>query len=110
MEIQSITTTGKGVDDLPSLLKSRIPDSTLIKEGASVILLTEKLYLRVGSNLLSVIVFSMESEASCRIRVISGGGGYGLGITLGSESSCNQRLVNLIMSICNQKDWKVVSS
>ena len=84
-----ITDINREVDNL-----SRYSD----KEGKINVLVAEKFYFRIESNLAATIIIERINENQFQIVIVVAGGKHGLlGVSYGAEKSMINRIKNLIL-------------
>jgi hypothetical protein len=75
METNSLVIEGKKIQPLIDSLKDEFSaTSYLSRSGSFQILILEKYYQRISSNLAAFIVFDFEGDLSCRVLIVSAGG------------------------------------
>ena len=106
MEVSRLSIEGTNRASLVDSLKKELPDYYMYISKNVFIFTTQKFYLRTSSNLLSVIILDYKDRHRCNVEIISGGGGSGLlQITLDSESSSNNEIINVFEKICGSYGW-----
>jgi len=68
-------------------------------EGGTVVLVAEKFYFRIESNLAATIIIDPIDESRYQIDIVVAGGKHGLlGITWGAEGSMLKRIKNVFLN------------
>lgn len=77
---------------------NRIVDSLsryTTKKGETIVLIAEKFYFRIESNLAATVVVDRINQSELQIVIVVAGGGHGmLGISYGAEKSMMKKLKN----------------
>jgi len=108
MEIANIIIEGANKETLLDLLTQEFPDHYLYSTENLSILTTEKYFLRINSDLLSVIILNFSDKSKTDVEIISGGGAEGLlQIGWGSEGSANSRIKRILHKICQSNSWVI---
>jgi hypothetical protein len=91
---------------LLNAIKAELSDYYFYITDNIAMFITQKYFLRVNSNLMSVIILNFSDRYSVKIEVISGGGGAGLlQISWGSEGSANNSIINFFKKVCEANAW-----
>lgn len=103
------TVSGRGVADLPNVLRNAITGIVEIRrDGAVCTLVVESMSLATVSELMVVIIVSRISEETYKIRMIAGGGRQGLlGLAWGSEGRKLRRLIKTLEDVCQRSSWEL---
>ena len=97
MEVSRLSIERTDRASLVDSIKKEFPDCYMYISENAFIFTTQKFYLRTSSNLLSVIILDYKDRHRCNVEIISGGGGAGLlKITLGSDRSRNNEIINFL--------------
>jgi len=109
MEIANIIIEGANKETLLDLLTQEFPDHYLYSTENLSILTTEKYFLRINSDLLSVIILNFSDKSKTDVEIISGGGKQGLvQIDFGTaEVSANSRIKRILHKICQSNSWVI---
>ncbi len=106
MEELGMTISGKGVDRLSLLITSEMRRANVTQEGDVTLILDERFYFRGMSSLLTVITLRLAGSSECHVKVITGGGGYGLfNLTMGTERDRNRDMLLLLEELCANHGW-----
>ncbi|MFC4356863.1 hypothetical protein ACFO0N_02740 [Halobium salinum] len=109
MERVEFVVRGKGVETVPEAISGVPQDKRVDYDGDGFrVVTTEQYYLRTNSNLQATTIIELLDETTCRVAIISGGGGSGLlGSTMGSESSEANKLARKIEEYCAERGLDV---
>ena len=67
-------------------------------EGKTIVLVAEKFYFRIESNLAATIIIDPYDESRYQVDIIVAGGKHGLlGVTWGAEGSMLKRIKNVFL-------------
>ncbi|MFA4929191.1 MAG: hypothetical protein WC558_11785 [Patulibacter sp.] len=106
MEVTKILVKGKNVGFLLPWFEEELREITRHpgKSGMIHVFGGEPYFLRINSDLLTVVILDFLSKSSCHITVISGGGSQGLlpSFTWGAERSANKSLRSRLEEICGE--------
>jgi hypothetical protein len=88
------------LDDIISNIRQEV--STLSRyrnnEGGTIVLITEKFYFRIESNLTATIITDLIEESRYQIIIVVGGGQHGLlGMSWGAEKSMLKKIRNIFL-------------
>jgi hypothetical protein len=104
MEQTEFTVHGEGAGKVPGAIRG-VPRNKRIDysgEGFAVIV-TEQYFFRTNSNLQTTTIFELVDDTTCKVTIISGGGGSGLlQHDWGTESGESNKLVGKIESFCQE--------
>lgn len=104
MEEIEFTVHGEDAGKLPRAIKG-VPRNKRVDysgDGFAVIV-TEQYFFRTNSNLQITTIFELIDETTCKVRIISGGGGAGLlQHDWGTESSDSHKLLEKIETFCQE--------
>ena len=68
------------------------------KAGGTIVLIAEKYYFRIESNLAATIIIESINQSELQIVIVVAGGGHGmLGISYGAEKSMMKKIKNLFL-------------
>lgn len=108
MENKRLRIVGQNVTSLTDMLQAML-GSDYAERGPHVdVLAIEKYYLRIDSNLLSVVILRYVSEGECEVTILTGGGKQGIwGISWGAENSDSGRIFDAVIAIAQDRSWQV---
>src|SRR5262245_2840271 len=76
--------------------------------GGVIIGAAEKFYMRIDSDLLTVIIFDISNDDICHLRVLTGGGSQGLvGLDWGAEDKQKRSMLAGLSELCVANGWKL---
>jgi len=104
MEQLEFTVHGEDAGKLPGAIKG-VPRNKRVDysgDGFAVIV-TEQYFFRTNSNLQTTTIFELMDETTCKVSIISGGGGAGLlQHDWGTESGNSNKLVEKLETFCQE--------
>lgn len=104
MEQIEFTVHGEDAGTLPRAI-SGVPRNKRVDysgDGFAVIV-TEQYFFRTNSNLQTTTIFELMDETTCKVRIISGGGGAGfLQHDWGTEAGNSNKLVEKLETFCQE--------
>lgn len=109
MEQIELTIHGEGVGKLPSAIQGvpRNKRSDYDGDGFAVIV-TEQYFFRTNSNLQTTTIFELIDDTTCRVTIISGGGGSGLfQHDWGTESGESNKLLEKLEQYCQDHGLRI---
>jgi len=105
MDAVKLHLRGKNVEKLIPWMKENFQETTGYPSGSGDIRVftRETYYVRVGSNLLTVVILDFRVKYRCHVLIISGGGSGGaMSITWGSESAANAAFISTFRDACRK--------
>ncbi|MFX1320373.1 MAG: DUF6054 family protein [Promethearchaeota archaeon] len=77
------------------------------KQDTTTVLIIEKYYFRINSNLTITLIFNRNNNYSVEVHIITSGGKLGLlGLTWGSEKSALNKIINFFENYDPLK-WRI---
>lgn len=108
MKTTQLLVQGPNIFTLREKLETVLGHKATVMTDNVAVLGTEKFYLRIGSNLMSVVVLINISPMEARLIIITGGAKYGiLSISWGAEGSNHGKILNEIKTIANAHAWQL---
>lgn len=109
MEKVELTVRGEGVSTLPRAIGGYPENKRVDYDGDGFyVVVTEQYYFRTNSNLQATTIFELVDETTCRVAILSGGGGSGLvQHDLWSESAEADRIVRKVEGYCEEHDLEI---
>jgi hypothetical protein len=104
MERIELTVRGEDAGRVPGAIRGvpRNRRADYSGEGFAVII-TEQYFFRTNSNLQTTTIFELVDDTTCKVTIVSGGGGTGLlQHDWNAESGESNRLVGKIESFCRE--------
>jgi|APFre7841882654_1041346.scaffolds.fasta_scaffold65713_2 hypothetical protein len=106
MQTAKLIIEGRGIEELPALTKEKFKTDYQFTSKEVTVMMKEKFYFRINSNLLSVIILNYTSKNSCEIEVIAGGGKQGLiSFNWGAEGNMRDQIIDFLKELCSSKRW-----
>ena len=106
MEVTKLRVEGENTDRLVGLLRDRLPGCHAYTTDSIVVLVSEKFYFRIESNLLNVLILNAAGKSAYEVEIVTGGGAQGFfGITLGAERHRSGQIVKLLEEVCAANSW-----
>ncbi len=107
MKIAKLVIEGRGIEELPALIKEKFKTDYQFTSEAVIVLMKEKFYYRINSTLLAVIILNYTSKDSCEVEIIAGGGKKGrlMSTDWGAEGDMRNQIVGFFKELCPSKSW-----
>jgi len=109
MEQIEFTVHGEDAGKLPSAITG-VPRTKRVDysgDGFAVIV-TEQYFFRTNSNLQTTTIFELIDDTTCKVSIVSGGGGAGLlQHDWGTESGESNKLVRKLETFCQEHDLDI---
>ena len=109
MEEIKFTIHGEDASKVPGAIRG-VPRNKRIDysgDGFAVII-TEQYFFRTNSNLQTTTIFELVDDTTCKVSIVSGGGGAGfLQDDWGTESGESNKLVEKIETFCQERGLKI---
>jgi hypothetical protein len=85
------------VTSVENKLKTRHADCYCYHKDAITVIAIAQYFVRISSNLLTVVIVHETEDRQCEIEIVSGGGALGsFGITWGAERRANKKLIDIL--------------
>lgn len=107
MKNASLVIKGNEIRKVVDIISDQIDVVYKFQSDNILILMKEEAYFRVSSNLLATYIFNFLSEYEVKIEIVTGGGKNELENDWGCENSENKRIVENIITVCNENAWEV---
>lgn len=109
MEQIEFTIYGEDASKVPGAIRGFPRNKRIDYSGDGfAVIVTEQYFFRTNSNLQATIIFELVDDTTCKVSIISGGGGAGfLQHDWGTESGESNKLVEKIESFCQEHELEI---
>lgn len=109
MEQIEFTVHGEDAWRIPRAIKGYPGNKRVDYDGDGfAVIVTEQYYFRTNSNLQTTTIFELLGDDSCKVTLVTGGGGAGLlQHDWGSESTESNDLVQKIEDFCEENELEI---
>lgn len=102
-----ITIEGDDLSTLSDGLLAEMGDCYVYTANEITLLFNEHYFLRIDSQLMTVVVLNFRTPGKCEVEIVSGGGKAGMlpSLDWGAERSRDERVADKLRAICAERGW-----